>query len=38
LRKDFLYDPWQVAESRTLGADCILVILAAVDDSTALRR
>ena len=36
LRKDFLYDPWQVIESRALGADCILVILAAVDDSTAL--
>lgn len=35
LRKDFLYDPWQVVESRALGADCILVILAAVDDSTA---
>lgn len=35
LRKDFLYDPWQVAESRTLGADCILVILASVDDSLA---
>ena len=36
LRKDFLYDPWQVAESRSLGADCILVILASVDDSLAL--
>lgn len=35
LRKDFLYEPWQVAESRALGADCILVILAAVDDATA---
>ncbi len=35
LRKDFLYEPWQVAESRALGADCILVILAAVDDPTA---
>jgi indole-3-glycerol phosphate synthase len=35
LRKDFLYDPWQVAESRALGADCILVILAAIDDPTA---
>jgi indole-3-glycerol phosphate synthase len=35
LRKDFLYDPWQVAESRALGADCILVILAAIDDAVA---
>ena len=35
LRKDFLYDPWQVAESRALGADCILIILAAVSDAQA---
>jgi indole-3-glycerol phosphate synthase len=35
LRKDFIVDPYQVLESRHIGADCVLLILAAISDAVA---
>lgn len=37
LRKDFMLDPYQIPQSRALGADCILIIMAAVDDFLAME-
>lgn len=37
LQKDFMIEPWQIYESRAMGADCVLLILACLGDARALE-